>query len=153
MNRIQFYKDEKKVKAELQEVKQVDPDGAVKMFKVHDKPVYLQMFVHRKLLLTELIGIYNDLVSFGLVELTKEDIDYAVREDIEKDQPFCYEIRCKDFEKAFKYAVMMAELWDDDSLTIQLSDEPTEEMKHWMSIKDPDAMLTSVKNTLNNEGV
>lgn len=136
MHRIGFYKEDETVMAELQEVTRVNTEEAKGRFHVEDKPVYLQIFIYRPLDSIELTGLYHDLLSLGLIQMDEDELAKTIKDDMDENRPCRWEIRCKDFAKAFEFARAAVRFWPDDMLAVQISDEPSEGMKNWIDSRE-----------------
>jgi hypothetical protein len=144
MNNLVFFYEDGKVKTELQECTLVEKDDKkLKCFNVLEKPVYLRIFLHDDLFDFELKKIYVLLEEHKLTEITKK-LDDIIQEDMEMGlKGSSFEIVCRDFREAFMCGCEIREYFthpgytdewfEDERVSLMLSDEPSEGMKNWLN--------------------
>ena len=142
MNRWEFHYEHGKTVVDFCNIRRISVNE--KTFKpvvtVEEKPVYLQIFFHRPLEEGEIRELYSILILYGLIKATDEELEKEIQEDLEHQDPTTmgtWEIKCDKFQDAFECcydALSKSYMIDDGAFSFQLSDEPTEDMKHWLRL-------------------
>lgn len=137
MNRIGFYNEDGELKMELEEVTPVTEDDVKGKFVINDRPAYLKIFFMRPLDEEELFDIYGVLIEYHVINMTRKEMDAAIQEDLNHQPMGSYEFKC-DFHDALLCAQRFGQdiLFREDAIAIQVSDEPSENMKKWLLRKE-----------------
>lgn len=141
--RLAFYEENGKCKIELQRVTPVKSiaDGIIDWEKMPDgieeKDAYLIIFFHRPLDKEELFDLYAVLAEYGIIKMTREEIDDTIAEDLENQPTSQWELKCN-FHDALECAIRLGDdiLFHDHAVTFQISNEPTNRMKKWLEWKE-----------------
>lgn len=101
-------------------------------------PTFLQIFFHRPLNEEELFDLYATLNDYKIIEMTREEIDDNIAEDLAKEQPLgIWEFKCE-FQDAINCGLRLASdiTFFEKGFTFMINDEPTDTMREWLLSKD-----------------
>lgn len=149
MNRLEFHCENGKTQVELHDVEVIGENEARTVFRIKEKPVYLQIFFHKILDEGQLRDLYNMIMAYNLIEMSYEKLEFAIYEDIIHHDHGAWEIKCYNFQNAFECcyeALAKSYMVEDGALSFQLSDEPSEMMKHWREKKMKDVIQNEFEN-------